>query len=752
MRAFELARALRLQQSFGMCSVEEPDDLVEDNFDDQSFEDAPLSDVESNFDEEDLQSVDGAAPVSPQNAAQTPRPEELCVPTRKWSGPTLSVISEESRIEITDKTRPSSSDAFSEQKSPLSEHKSPPSDDLSLTPAFSIKSSDFVSDQKASDLLQREQESFMRGYGRFIPDDPRFNRSHFEKENSWEPSVIEHSFDPDNEKFADDEIQASVENVNATPFKSTSRGRARDKKGKQNSKELAALAAPEIDMKETNALDSLTNIRNLGNTFSLNAVRTTPKRVLAKQSSALLAHSSPSMGHGTAGVVQTSTPVSTVAKLAARTRRLELAENFHGISMIVPEKEKSVSEGESLVKTDHSNVEDTTMFSQGRVQSIIKNHSSSTVLKALDEYARRDRVKAKSVRVADLPPRPPKERNRGYSPIVEGQVATFSEIRGSRKNAAARESTTSVESSAQKSAAGTSRAAAVTQYAAPESTSSVTSVEKHWAHGSSEGLANEDVISQPLSRPSSVRSTGSLSTTVGPRSASQMSSVVTKRSMLHIPKLEVAFGFVAIGDTAVSTVDVTNKTDHAVRIRAKLNPTAPSFTLLDSQILVLDARRTTTLRIEFCPTQNARYFTNLLISVEGGGGPQVKYRMPVRGLGGSAVVTVKARDDLRLSRNGSYILQSSYESTFSFTLINSGNRRAFSRIAVIFTGESNIQEPVPVDVRPARGIVIDRGQSKPLAVYWHTKECGVPVLIDIVLCFLFWIPAIIYAFWFCFMQ
>ncbi|WKX90252.1 hypothetical protein Q1695_009249 [Nippostrongylus brasiliensis] len=678
-----------------MCSVEEPDDLVEDNFDDQSFEDAPLSDVESNFDEEDLQSVDGAAPVSPQNAAQTPRPEELCVPTRKCShrsGPTLSVISEESRIEITDKTRPSSSDAFSEQKSPLSEHKSPPSDDLSLTPAFSIKSSDFVSDQKASDLLQREQESFMRGYGRFIPDDPRFNRSHFEKENSWEPSVIEHSFDPDNEKFADDEIQASVENVNATPFKSTSRGRARDKKGKQNSKELAALAAPEIDMKETNALDSLTNIRNLGNTFSLNAVRTTPKRVLAKQSSALLAHSSPSMGHGTAGVVQTSTPVSTVAKLAARTRRLELAENFHGISMIVPEKEKSVSEGESLVKTDHSNVEDTTMFSQGRVQSIIKNHSSSTVLKALDEYARRDRVKAKSVRVADLPPRPPKER--------------FLKLH----------------------------------------------VEKHWAHGSSEGLANEDVISQPLSRPSSVRSTGSLSTTVGPRSASQMSSVVTKRSMLHIPKLEVAFGFVAIGDTAVSTVDVTNKTDHAVRIRAKLNPTAPSFTLLDSQILVLDARRTTTLRIEFCPTQNARYFTNLLISVEGGGGPQVKYRMPVRGLGGSAVVTVKARDDLRLSRNGSYILQSSYESTFSFTLINSGNRRAFSRIAVIFTGESNIQEPVPVDVRPARGIVIDRGQSKPLAVYWHTKECGVPVLIDIVLCFLFWIPAIIYAFWFCFMQ
>ncbi|PIO60149.1 hypothetical protein TELCIR_18361 [Teladorsagia circumcincta] len=48
--------------------------------------------------------------------------------------------------------------------------------------------------------------------------------------------------------------------------------------------------------------------------------------------------------------------------------------------------------------------------------------------------------------------------------------------------------------------------------------------------------------------------------------------------------------------------------------------------------------------------------------------------MPVRGLGGAAIVTVKSRDDLRLSRNGCYILQSSYESTFSFALTNSGNR------------------------------------------------------------------------------
>ncbi|VDP21476.1 unnamed protein product [Heligmosomoides polygyrus] len=190
-----------------------------------------------------------------------------------------------------------------------------------------------------------------------------------------------------------------------------------------------------------------------------------------------------------------------------------------------------------------------------------------------------------------------------------------------------------------------------------------------------------------------------------------MSSDVSRRSVLHIPKHELAFGFVAIGDTAVANVEVVNRAEHSVRIRAKLAyPSA--FTLLDSQILVLSPGQSTSFRIEFSPTQNARFITSLQIIAEGGGGPQVGYRMPIRGLGGTAIVTVKARDNLRLSRNGSYILQSSYESTFSFTLTNSGNRRAFSRIIVLHTGESNTPEQVPVDIRPAPGIIIDRGDSK----------------------------------------
>lgn len=51
------------------------------------------------------------------------------------------------------------------------------------------------------------------------------------------------------------------------------------------------------------------------------------------------------------------------------------------------------------------------------------------------------------------------------------------------------------------------------------------------------------------------------------------------------------------------------------------------FQLLDSQIILLDAHRSTTLRIEFCATQCARFCTTLSIHASGGGGPAVKYRV-----------------------------------------------------------------------------------------------------------------------------
>ncbi|VDO53792.1 unnamed protein product [Haemonchus placei] len=623
-----------------MSTVNEEDELVEDRFDDQSFEDAPLSDVESNFDEDDLKSVD-------DNQVYEELPLQQYCPSSNWS---LAII-------------PNQSD---EQSSSYGE--------FSITRAFSVKSSEFITDQKASDILQREEESFMRGHGRFIPDDPRFNRSHFEKENSWEPSIIDQSSFQIADKTCSPsslpvptasfvvschlnvliELAHSAENELPKSIQEPASGDvnvAADCDIIDKHVQFRATTPTGDNVATGTVLTNLTNKQSDDNVPALNAIRSTPQRFPTNHPPSLLTNESPNPNSdSTIGGVQTSTPVSVVAKLASRTRRLELAENFHGVSVILPEGE-SLREGQRTLNDQSvGELTNTTILSVGKIQSILKSQPASssprTLMKVLDEY-KRERVKARRV-----------------TSISSGDSNKPTEVITSRaldnvKTPASVDTVASCISKVNNRLSGSRPASTVSQQ------SSI----------SQERTTRED---PPSSRPDSARSSSSLSSAVGVRSSSQMSTSVSTRSVLHIPRREVAFGFVAVGDAAISTVDVTNRTDHSLRLRAKLSQTGTPFTLLDSQILVLDAHRTTSLRIEFSPTQNARFFTKLLISAEGGGGPQVGYRMPVRGVGGAAVVTVKARDDLRISRNGTYVLQSSYESTFSFTLTNSGNRASLT--------------------------------------------------------------------------
>ncbi|RCN27257.1 hypothetical protein ANCCAN_27010, partial [Ancylostoma caninum] len=67
------------------------DELLEDRFDDDSFDDAPLSDPESHFDEQDLLSIDGNG-LGGQYSEDLPSKEI-------FSRPALSTIPEESKID-----------------------------------------------------------------------------------------------------------------------------------------------------------------------------------------------------------------------------------------------------------------------------------------------------------------------------------------------------------------------------------------------------------------------------------------------------------------------------------------------------------------------------------------------------------------------------------------------------------------------------------------------------------------------------
>ncbi|KAJ1347415.1 hypothetical protein KIN20_002467 [Parelaphostrongylus tenuis] len=656
--------------------ADDDDEIVEDRFDDESFYDAPLSDHESNFDEMELRECD--PPVH-----QQPPTDQIYSQNNRRHRPALSTIAEESKIEDVQSNEITVNRHLSGSSS---------NDDCSSFRALLVKSDDFITDQRAADIIEKEQQSFLRDRGRFIPDDPRFNRSHFEKENSWEPSVVEYSsfeniepnkldVPPVPKETGDFYSKSSEESSNSTGNNS----------GQVEGNDAQVRAIEGKDSKSSHIPNEQCDLE--ASEVQKRTLCRTPKRILQ---SSFITNESPNLCNSSTGIVQTSTPISVIAGAASRTRHDDLADKFHGLSVIMPE--------DSTAPVEQSMAESTvsTNLSVRRIHSVLKtlpaSSSPGTLMKVLDE-CKRSRVKARKAGAQPVPSSfqnnepslssrtsshlpPPKSSNIGGT---LNKTADLNEAIVGENEMLSKSSCTTV-------AVKQDCAAAYKQEKAPD---------------------DGEVSSRPLS---SAKSSCSSSTTTGVRCSSQISTNPTRRSVLYIPQLEVAFGFVAIGDTAISNVDVTNRTDHCVRIRAKLSHSGVPFTLLDSQILLLDAHRTVPLRIEFSPAQNARFCTYLLIAVEGGGGPQVNYRMPVRGLGGTAVITVKVRDDLRISRNGTYILQSSYESTFSFSLTNSGNRRAFSYVIVLCTSESGVPEQIPADIRPAPGIVIDRGESKLVSV------------------------------------
>ncbi|EYB80813.1 hypothetical protein Y032_0399g741 [Ancylostoma ceylanicum] len=695
------------------------DELVEDRFDDESFDDAPLSDPESHFDEQDLLSIDAN---EHDGCTDDLRLKEFL------SRPALSTIPEESKIDdipTSDITLVSAADGR------LSDGLCHSSRSI-ISQAYSIKSSDFNTNQKASEIIQREEESFLRGHGLFIQDDPRFDRSHFEKENSWEPSIPDQSFGVTEVANNPKDPFMSVKGVTDGDSESQRIRRGTNDKDLMEKVELGLKAPTFQDIREVDALSDLTNAQQRSQLLPVNDVRSTPQRTSTRQGK-LYPGNSPRINECTSENAQTSTPVSMIAKLPQRQRLRDLDDMVLDISAIKPDGTSLKEAGRGLGNLSLASSTDTTMLSTGQIQSILKfdsdevmssvsskgipSGSPSTLMREL-EAQRKSRVKLKKPR-AFLPPLPPKNQDATNSSkaLIPSTIVESNERKVSMHQSA--EMVTSVVAAA----ANVSKPSSTSQQISSQLNASrqqkdgVLKAPSRDVQAPSRDVQEVTIRDEKLSsRPQSVRSSSSLSTVTGARSASQMSSDTSQRSVLFIPQHEVAFGFITIGDTAISTVDVTNRTDYPLRIRAKLNNPGNFFTLLDSQIILLDAHRSTTLRIEFCATQCARFCTSLSIHASGGGGPAVKYRMPVRGMGGTAVVTVKDRDDLRISRNGSYVLQSSYESTFSFTLVNSGKRHAFARTLVLYYGESGTSEQVPVDVRPGAGIVIGRNESRQISI------------------------------------
>uniref|UniRef100_A0A0K0CW33 ASH domain-containing protein n=1 Tax=Angiostrongylus cantonensis TaxID=6313 RepID=A0A0K0CW33_ANGCA len=499
-----------------MGSLADDGEVVEDRFDDQSFDDAPLSDRESNFDEMELRDCEQLHQPTDQIYSQN----------NCRIQPALSTIAEESRIE------------------------------------------DVPSSEKASDIIQREQESFIRRHACFIPDDPRFNQSRFDKENSWEPSILEHS---------------SFESTDQCKF----------------AESLPVPSVPKLD--GDHCLKSHEGYLNTDS--NINVER----------------------NDATVHVIE-----ALIAKATSRKRHNDLAEKFNALSVIMPE-DSSISVERSIAETTAS-----TNLSVGKIQSVLKgvppSSSPRTLMKVLDEY-KRSRVKARKAGDHPLPP-PVANIEPSLSSCTSHHLPSHKACNsaGAMVGCPIAGDNLYKTTNVNNPILSEMVAKTCTTVAKPDIGVACKEVKAPCPlfplRFYKSFVAVDTYVHNYDRRPENIHPRGLLHFTVH----ALMFLLSFNRegdgegSVLYIPQLEVAFGFVAVGDTAISNVDVTNRTDNSVRIRARLSHSGLPFALLDSQILLLDAHRTVPLRIEFSPTQNARFSTYLLIAVEGGGGPQVNYR------------------------------------------------------------------------------------------------------------------------------
>uniref|UniRef100_F1LDH4 Uncharacterized protein n=1 Tax=Ascaris suum TaxID=6253 RepID=F1LDH4_ASCSU len=40
----------------------------------------------------------------------------------------------------------------------------------------------------------------------------------------------------------------------------------------------------------------------------------------------------------------------------------------------------------------------------------------------------------------------------------------------------------------------------------------------------------------------------------------------------------------------------------------------------------------------------------------------------------------------------------------------------------------------------------------PLAIFIHSSDCNIHVVVNIILCFFFWLPAVLHGLWYCFFR
>ncbi|CAD6184710.1 unnamed protein product [Caenorhabditis auriculariae] len=656
-------------------------DLMNDKFADQEIDDAPLSYAASDFDEEECRSrPDTDFYQSPHSCQMKPTLTPIC---EEHTDDLHSVISSRS---------------FSKKKEDFARLQNKNISSGRVKETDPHDSADFNNSEDLVNRMNAAENSF---FGRgadviFIEDDPRFNRSHHSRENSWEPSRPDYKLyhpqktpPPVNEMrspMVDAQwktkeplkVFAESQSVNKPPIEN------RQLESKTETKRpVPVQEAKEKEENDFRAAEPVESSPHCPSEYSMAMEYKTTEgggrlRPKFADVSSIYAHSPNRMN-----------PTSNVQD---ETIRSNVTVDCELIKDILEKKPENLMESLEFARKQHRDrpkpdFRFQTNVSRGALRVPATRQIAQETLRRPNEMPSQPGPR---LPVEEVQTRWPTEnsqflKTREPSPPISHRQ--FEEERASSGSRQRADSLTGSERSA-----------------APSRTSSVS-------------------VDTVLHRPSNAADTRSSSriSTASSTSSSSIAPMAVRPSRskhpLTMSSRRLGFGYVAVGDSLSMDLDLTNVCERAVQVRATLDSNSKAFEVVDNRIMHLAPGQSSKVRILFKPMAAGRYQLMLEISTMNLG---VNYQVPCWGCGGVADIQPEITPYLFATRTKDFVLKTSNFSSVTFSLRNNGMRDGFVRLNVI----SSDQNPIECKVSPRLGVVLPRKARKVFEVQFLDTNFG----------------------------
>uniref|UniRef100_A0A914VGG2 Abnormal spindle-like microcephaly-associated protein ASH domain-containing protein n=1 Tax=Plectus sambesii TaxID=2011161 RepID=A0A914VGG2_9BILA len=207
-----------------------------------------------------------------------------------------------------------------------------------------------------------------------------------------------------------------------------------------------------------------------------------------------------------------------------------------------------------------------------------------------------------------------------------------------------------------------------------------------------------------------------------PASTRSSSSGDDFQTPLRTNKTRMYFGFVDIGDRVVQSVQLRNQSATPLRIRCEILRPNKGFELTDKEsIIMIGPGEPVTIRVSFLPTQIATYSNSLKFYIVNS---TLKFTLVLHGSGGCASVSMEKHENLKVARDGTFLLETSRVGMLPLKLTNRGPRDAFVRVLLAEKTALNAPLDGPF-VTPTDSIVVRAGDTRELTVSMpDMSQCG----------------------------